>query len=453
MEKTEQEKKLMQSQIDLFEKKYGWVLEVKDDRPYCSWDLCCISDYLPDNLEIDGNLLCNVHSTKLPSGLKVNGSLVILETFITEIPDDCEFKSLNISETQVTKLRDNLVLDYLDARNAPLTNLPKNLKVKGGLHVSYTNITEIPDDCEFGALDIENIKVTKLRDDLVLDYLYASNSALAKLPKGLKVKSTLSISNTNITEIPDDCEFKSLNISGTKVTKLRDNLTLDSLIADNSYLKEIPKNLVVFNTFCISKTPFTVLPYDCLSYFVSCDFKLNDERYEKNIFDTYLLKDEIVHINHPSGREFLHVDGIFSEVVEKKGDVYHVCNGVNKPISYVVTDGNNHWAHGKTLEEAKQDLMFKINNRDKSDYEKLTLDSELTFNEAVVCYRVITGACKLGTQYYLEHRLPKPHKEKYTIKEMIELTKNEYGGDTFREFFENSISICGVDNIKLINKR
>ena len=77
--------------------------------------------------------------------------------------------------------------------------------------------------------------------------------------------------------------------------------------------------------------------------------------------------------------------------------------------------------------------------RDKSEYKDLTLDSELMFDEAVACYRVITGACKLGTNDYLEHRLPEPHKEKYSIKEIIELTQNEYGGNTFREFFKKII--------------
>ena len=74
--------------------------------------------------------------------------------------------------------------------------------------------------------------------------------------------------------------------------------------------------------------------------------------------------------------------------------------------------------------------------RDKSEYKVLTLDSELTFDEAVACYRVITGACKLGTNNYIKNRLPKPHKEKYTIKEIIELTENEYGSDIFSKFFE-----------------
>lgn len=122
-------------------------------------------------------------------------------------------------------------------------------------------------------------------------------------------------------------------------------------------------------------------------------------------------------------------------LLRKKGNVYHIRTGVNEPIYYVVTDGNNHWAHGDTLEDAKEDLIFKISKRDKSEYEGLRLDSELPYDEAIICYRVITGACRAGTKDYIEHRLPEPRKDKYTIREMIELTKDEYGGDTFSEFF------------------
>ena len=250
------------------------------------------------------------------------------------------------------------------------------------------------------------------------------------------MKGVLNISHTKITEIPDDCEFGGLFMNETKITKLRDNLTLGSLIIEKSSITELPNNLVVYVILNIKNTSIKCLPKDCLATIVFCDFELKDERYNKNDKGYYKLKDEIVHIIHPSGREFLHVDGILSEVIEKKGNVYHVRNGVDEPITYVVTDGNNHWAHGYTMEEAKQDLRYKMSIRDKSEYKDLTLESELTFDEAVGCYRVITGACRAGTQDYLEHRLPYPRKDTYTIREIIELTKNEYGSDTFREFFE-----------------
>ena len=431
-----QQNELMLSQIEMFEKQTGELLEVKDGKLYYKGLLSCLSDELPDNLVVDDSLMCDLDSTKLPKGLKVIEMLDISETDITEIPDECEFGSLNISNTKITKLRDNLELDALIAYDSSLSVLPKALKVKGELNISRTNITEIPDDCEFGKLLMEDTKINKLRDNLELKYLNVCGSLLQELPKGLKVEGLLNISHTNITKIPDDCEFDSLNISYTKITKLRDNLELDCLIIHDTPLKILPKNLIIFSFLGMDRNYFTKIPNDCLVTCVCCSEGFNDERYRLNQFNYYYLKDEIVHISHPSGREFLHADGILSEVIEKKGNVYNVRNSVNGLNGYVVTDGNNHWAHGYTLDEAKQDLHYKMSFRDKSEYEKLTLDSELTFDEAVACYRVITGACQFGTKSYLEHRLPKPNKEKYTIREMIELTKGEYGGKEFREFFE-----------------
>ena len=373
------EQELMLHQIDVFETQTGKKLEVKDGRPYYEGNLYTISDYLPDNLVVDGGLFCNYSSKKLPKGLKTKG-----------------------------------------------------------LCVSMSDITKIPNDCECIGLNMPHTDIRKLKDNLVLVNLIAHNSSLKCLPKGLKVKGLLDISETKITEIPEDCEFGALYMSGTKITKLRDNLTLGGLIINKCSISELPKNLVVYGSLDIEKTLIKCLPDDCLATRIFCNFELKDERYEKykDLDKCYKLKDEIVHIIHPSGREFLHVDGILNDVVEKKGNVYHIRTGVNEPIYYVVTDGNGHWAHGDTLEDAKEDLIFKISKRDKSEYESLTLDSELPYNEAIDCYRVITGACRTGTRDYIEHRLPNPRKKKYTIGEMIELTKDEYGGRTFREFFE-----------------
>ena len=80
-------------------------------------------------------------------------------------------------------------------------------------------------------------------------------------------------------------------------------------------------------------------------------------------------------------------------------------------------------------------MLYKISKRNKSDYESLTLDSELLFKDAIVCYRVITGACSFGTKDFIENRLGKNRKEVYTIKEIINFTEGEYGNKVFREFF------------------
>lgn len=175
------------------------------------------------------------------------------------------------------------------------------------------------------------------------------------------MKYNLEISFTKITEIPDDCEFSSLCIMQTKITKLRDNLTLNDLHASYSALQELPKNLVVLGILTVLDTDICAIPNDCLAQEIYCDFELNDKRYEKVSEGYYKLKDEIIHISHSSGREFLHVDRILSEVIDKRGDVYHVRKGANEPISYAITDGNEHWVYGDTLEEAKEQFKLKLN--------------------------------------------------------------------------------------------
>ena len=207
-----------------------------------------------------------------------------------------------MNHTKITKLRDNLELDTLSVYDSSLSVLPKALKVKGELNISRTNITEIPDDCEFGKLLMEYTKINKLRDNLELKYLNVYGSLLQELPKGLKVEGLLNISHTNITKIPDDCEFDSLNISYTKITKLRDNLELDCLIIHNTPLKNLPKNLIIFSFLGMGRNYFTTIPNDCLVTCVCCNEGFNDERYRLNQFNYYYLKDDFVHINHPSGR-------------------------------------------------------------------------------------------------------------------------------------------------------
>ena len=135
-------------------------------------------------------------------------------------------------------------------------------------------------------------------------------------------------------------------------------------------------------------------------------------------------------------RTYIKVDGIFSKVISHKGNVFKVQKIGTFEESYIVSDGNGKYSHGKTIKEAKEDLIFKISNRDKSAYENLTPESILSFEKAIECYRIITGACSFGTKGFVAGRLVKKAKQ-YTISEIISLTKGEYGNSTFKEFFVN----------------
>lgn len=48
----------------------------------------------------------------------------------------------------------------------------------------------------------------------------------------------------------------------------------------------------------------------------------------------------------------------------------------------------------------------------------------------------ITGACALGTRHFCETILGDKKKNKYTVAEVIELTKGRYGAESFKDFFK-----------------
>ncbi len=134
------------------------------------------------------------------------------------------------------------------------------------------------------------------------------------------------------------------------------------------------------------------------------------------------------------GDSYIKADGIMTEIVSHHGNVYKVRKIAHKEIEYIITDGAGNWAHGETLAEAKEDLLFKITDRKKSDYEHLTASDTLSHADMIRCYRVVTGACSAGTKYFVKNLLGEKQKESYTIGEVAELTRDQYGNDSFRYF-------------------
>ena len=228
--------------------------------------------------------------------------------------------------------------------------------------------------------------------------LYLDNNQLTALPEGFNptVGCNLRLDNNQLTALPE----------GFNPTVGGD------LWLDNNQLTALPEgfNPTVGGNLYLDNNQLTALP-----------------EYKK-------LQPEFV-FTWQNGK-YIKADGIFMEVVNKKGNVYKVRKINKADESFLITDGNGKWSHGATLEEAKNDLIYKISNRDKSAYKHLTLDSELSFQECIEAYRVITGACSLGARNFVECRL-KEKKEKYTISEVIELTKGEYRNSTFENFFKN----------------
>ena len=241
-------------------------------------------------------------------------------------------------------------------------------------------------------------------------------TSIQSLPDGLTVGGSLDLKGcTSIQSLPDGLTVGgSLDLRGcTSIQSLPDGLTVGGYLylGGCTSIQSLPDGLTVGGYLYLGGTPIT------------------DTSNVNRLFNVDLVN------RIWRNSRYIVVDGIFSEKVNHRGNVWEVKKINSTKTFFIVTDGNGKYTHGDTIQEAKKDLIYKISNRDKSQYEGLTLDSELTFEEAIECYRVITGACSFGTKDFVENHLT-TKKDRYTIREMIQITDGRYGHDMFKKFFE-----------------
>ena len=202
----------------------------------------------------------------------------------------------------------------------------------------------------------------------------------------------------------------SLDLSGTGITSLPEGLTVGgSLYLRGTGITSLPEGLTVGGWLDLRGTGITER---------KCK-KLTEGDYKPNC---YLYADGI--LTHIKCSKTVGENGKYTLYIGK-------IKGKN-----VVSDGTN-YAHCSTLRDGIADLIFKsAADRGADQYKGLNLDSEIKTEDAIVMYRIITGACRQGTQSFIDSL--KELKDSYTISEIISLTKGSYGAERFREFFENS---------------
>jgi hypothetical protein len=135
-----------------------------------------------------------------------------------------------------------------------------------------------------------------------------------------------------------------------------------------------------------------------------------------------------------NGNPHIIADGILSKLVSQKGDVYKVINHGEDTISYLVKK-DNVFSHGKTLQEARDSLIYKLSDKDTSKYSDYTLDTIVSHEDAIQMYMCITGACSSGTKYFVDMMQDKI-KSEYSVSDLIQLTSGQYGNEKFKEFFK-----------------
>jgi len=131
--------------------------------------------------------------------------------------------------------------------------------------------------------------------------------------------------------------------------------------------------------------------------------------------------------------KYVKADGIFTEVVNKRGNAYRVKKLHSQKEFFLITDGTTH-AHGDTLKKAKEDFSFKL-IAEKLKKDPIKADTIIT----VPYYRIITGACEMGCMNFINETFTGKEKEKILDKGIkakdlfpILLKKNAYGLEKFQ---------------------
>ena len=91
-------------------------------------------------------------------------------------------------------------------------------------------------------------------------------------------------------------------------------------------------------------------------------------------------------------------------------------------------DGEN--AHGETIQEATEELMFKGGERDVDQYRDMPLETVKTPSEWAFICCIVTGACSFGTREFIKSK--GAMKESYSLAEILEETRGAWGHDQFR---------------------
>jgi len=119
-------------------------------------------------------------------------------------------------------------------------------------------------------------------------------------------------------------------------------------------------------------------------------------------------------------------DGIFSYVLSNKNGAKKV-RTENGEILFIVSDGSGNSAHGKTIKDAQESLIYK--NVAKFDGK---IPRKATGKEWVGIYRAVTGACSVGVRMFVDET-GKSLDDTYTAKQILALVKGRYGSGKFAE--------------------
>ena len=298
----------------------------------------------------------------------------------------------------------------LDLQNAQITSLPENLTVGGGLYLQGTKITSLPENLTVGGS------------------LYLQGTQIKELPKNLTVGSYLDLRNTQLTSLPENLTVGGyLDLRNTEIKELPATITVGgSLYLRNSQITALPTNLNVSGYLDLQDTQIT-------NKKVKKPPKEFMEKFKNDLNSRIKLTLNLDSKLTWQNGKYRKIDGIFCEVVKSIGKFILKAKVQNKTV--FIFNKNNIYAHGTTVKKAYRDWLFKTYEKDLTKYEKIKLEEQHDINYWYAAYRAITGACSFGTENFIDNNQEKI-KSQMSLKEVLDITQNQYRHNVFKDFFE-----------------
>ena len=243
---------------------------------------------------------------------------------------------------------------------------------------------------------------------------------ITTLPEDIIIGGALFANDSNLVSLPDNLIIGgNLDIRNTKISKLPENLVVGGWIdMTNTEIHDKPESILIGGDIYHNMH---------LSYKSYVNYAIIDE-------DNPWKQKHTLHNGDYVPGKYLYVDNMLTHIKsEKKIGKYTYYIG--KLDTDVIYDGE-YYAHCRSFKEGIRALAFKHSHyRWVNQYKNIDIDQPVPFYDAITLYRIITGACRVGTEKFLETFCA--DKSEYTPREIIEITKGQYGNKIFKDYFMN----------------
>lgn len=466
----------MKQENKIYKEIDGVKYEVRDNKYFYDGDLNIDktnNGYLPDNLTISGHLYADNYdkNLELPKNLTVGEDLNLYNTPIKTLPSGLSVgKDLDLDNTNIITLPEDLIVGGdLDADNCTMLKvIPDSLIVGGNLTLSNcTNLVELLITKVGGILDVENTKIKKLPDNLIVgDSLWLGYTNITALPNKITVGRSIDLNETPIEYIPNDIVIgENLILNKCKnIYTLPDNITIgNDLFIERSNIKTLPQNLTVIgDLFLYYYQNIKTLPDNIIVHgnVFADDSSINNTYVNKIIPENVIHKLNDLHnmviIWERNNITYIKIGKLFTVIDSKYQNVYHAHVLGDDTKLYILTDGENHWAYGKTKEEAWIKLMYSIKRDHIIYYHDMRMNTKITIEDASSMFKIITNIFHQDM-----NKIDNPFRfiqQKYiTLNDLYTLLKLQFGNDVVDKYINaiNSTEQCDCtakynDNIKTL---